>query len=181
MLKLQWPPDAKNWLPDAGKDWRQEEKGTTEDEMGWHQRLDGHAFEQALGVDDGQGSLACFGPWGRKESYMTERLNWNHHQLNLWWGHPICPGLLYAKGVNWETFPFRAGVCGLRELSVSKWSVTSQQIKTRQLGLLLPFFVFFAGLLKLKILMLNSKNYCCCIYSCKSTLIVRIRQSKSNL
>ena len=43
--------------------------------MGWHQRLDGHAFEQALGVDDGQGSLACFGPWGRKESYMTERLN----------------------------------------------------------------------------------------------------------
>ena len=59
-----WPPDAKNWLiwkdPDAGKDWRPEEKGTTEDEMvGWHHRLDGHEFEQAPGVGDGQGSLAC--------------------------------------------------------------------------------------------------------------------------
>ena len=65
-----WPPDAKNWLigkdPDAGTDWRQEEKGTTEDEMvGWHHRLDGHEFEQAPGVDDGQGSLTCCSPWSR--------------------------------------------------------------------------------------------------------------------
>ena len=82
-LKLQsilWPPDMKNWLlrkdPDAGKDWRQEEKGTTEDEMvGWHHQLDGHQFEQVLGVGDGQGDLACFSPWGRKESDMTEQLN----------------------------------------------------------------------------------------------------------
>ena len=76
-----WPPDAKNWLlrkdPDAGKDWRQEEKGTTEDEMvGWHYRLDGHEFEQAPGVGDGQGSLVCYSSWGRKESDMTEQLNW---------------------------------------------------------------------------------------------------------
>ena len=76
-----WPPDSKNWLPgkdpDAEKDWRQEEKGTTEDEMvGWHHQLDGHEFEQALGVSDGQGDLACCSPWGRKESDMTERLNW---------------------------------------------------------------------------------------------------------
>ena len=78
---ILWPPDAKNWLLgkdlDAGKDWRQEEKGTTEDEMvGWHHRLNGHEFEQALGVGDGQGSLACCSPWGCKESDMTERLNW---------------------------------------------------------------------------------------------------------
>ena len=71
-----WPPDAKNWLigkdPDAGKDWRRE-KGTTEDEMvGWHYRLDGHEFEQALGLGDGQGSLACCSPWGHKELEITE-------------------------------------------------------------------------------------------------------------
>ena len=62
--------------PDAGKDGRQEEKGTTEDEMvRWHHRLEGHEFEQALGVGEGQGSLACSSPWGRKESDMTEQLN----------------------------------------------------------------------------------------------------------
>ena len=62
--------------PDAGKDGRQEEKGTTEDEMvGWHHRLEGYEFEQALGVGDGQGSLACCSPWGLKESDMTEQLN----------------------------------------------------------------------------------------------------------
>ena len=76
-----WPPDAKNWLigkdPDAGKHWRQEEKGTTEDKMvGWHHRLDGHESEQALGVGDGQGGLACCSPWGHKESDMTEWLSW---------------------------------------------------------------------------------------------------------
>ena len=55
---------------------QQEEKGTTEDEMvGWHHRLDGHEFEQDVGVDDGQGGLACCSPWGRKESHTTERLN----------------------------------------------------------------------------------------------------------
>ena len=69
---ILWPPDVKNWLiwkdPDAEKDWRQE-KGTTEAEMvGWHHRLDGHEFEQAPGVGDGQGSLPCCSPWGRKAS-----------------------------------------------------------------------------------------------------------------
>ena len=64
--------------PDAGKDWRQEEKGTTEDEMvGWHNQLDWHEFEQALGDGKGQGSLACCSPWGRNESDATERLNNN--------------------------------------------------------------------------------------------------------
>ena len=78
---ILWPPDAKNWLigkaPDAGKDWRQEEKGTTEEEMvGCHHWLDAHHFEQALGVGDGQGSLACSSPRGYKELDMTEWLKW---------------------------------------------------------------------------------------------------------
>jgi len=77
---------SKNWLigkdPDAGKDWRQEEKGMTEDEMvGWHHRLDGHESEQAPGVGDGQGSLACCSPWGRKELDMIEWLNWTEQYL----------------------------------------------------------------------------------------------------
>ena len=76
-----WPPDAKNGLfgkhPDAGKDWRQEEKGTTEDEMvGWHHWLDGHELEQTPGVGVGQGRLACFRAWGCKEWDTTEQLNW---------------------------------------------------------------------------------------------------------
>ena len=74
-----WPPDAKNWLigkdPDAGKDWRQEKRVTEDEMVGWHHRLDGHAFEQALGVGDGQGSLACCSSWSHKESDMTEQLN----------------------------------------------------------------------------------------------------------
>ena len=70
-------PDAKGWLirkdTDAGKDWGQEEKGVTEDEMvGWHHWLGGHEFEQALGVGDGQGSLAWCSPWSCKESDVTE-------------------------------------------------------------------------------------------------------------
>ena len=74
------PPDMKSlfiWKdPDAGKDWGQEEKGTTEDEMvGWHHWLDGHGFGWTPGVGDGQGALACWGSWGHKESDMTERLN----------------------------------------------------------------------------------------------------------
>ena len=68
-----WPPDVKNWPigkePDAGKDWRQEEKGTTEDEMvGWRHWLDGHEFEQAPGDSEEQGSLVCCSPWGHEDS-----------------------------------------------------------------------------------------------------------------
>ena len=75
------PPDAKNWLigkdSDAGKDWRQEEKGMTAGKTaGWHHQLDGHEFEQALGVGDGQGRLVYCSPWGRKELDMTEQMNW---------------------------------------------------------------------------------------------------------
>ena len=78
---ILWPPDAKNWPiwkdPDSGKDWGQEEKGMTEDEMaGWHYRLNGHGFGWTPGVDDGQGGLACCPSWGCKESDTTEWLNW---------------------------------------------------------------------------------------------------------
>ena len=87
-----WPPNVKIWLigkdSDAGRDWGQVEKGTTEDEMaGWHHRLDGCEFEWTLGVGDGQGGLACFNLWGRKESDTTEWLNWVCHllgQLAFW-------------------------------------------------------------------------------------------------
>ena len=82
-LKLQYfgHLDGKNWViwkdPDAGKDWRQEGKEMTEDGMvGWHHWLDGHEFEQALGVGDGERSLVCCSPWGCKESDTTEQLNW---------------------------------------------------------------------------------------------------------
>ena len=78
---ILWPPDVKNWLigkdPDAGKDWRQEEKGTTEDEMvRWHHRLNGQEFGWTPGVGDGQGGPACWCSWGHKELDRTEWLNW---------------------------------------------------------------------------------------------------------
>ena len=76
------PSDARSRLigkdPDAGKDWSQEEKGMTKDEMvGWHHRLNGHGFEQAPGNGEGQGSLACYSLWGCKESDLTQWLNNN--------------------------------------------------------------------------------------------------------
>ena len=84
ILKLNtvpWLPHAMNWLIgkdcDAGRDWGQEEKGVTEDEMaGWHQGLNGCESEWTPGVGDGQGGLACCDSWGRKELDTTERLNW---------------------------------------------------------------------------------------------------------
>ena len=78
---ILWPPHVKSWLigkkSDVGRDWGQEEKGATEDEMaGWHHRLDGHEFEWPLGAGDGQGGLACCHSWGHKESDTSEWLNW---------------------------------------------------------------------------------------------------------
>ena len=95
-----WPPHEKSWLigkdSDAGWDWGQEEKGTTEDEMaGWHHQLDGHEFEWTPGDGDGQGGLSCCSPWGRKESDMTEQLNWT--ELNDI-GKISCPAyIIYSK------------------------------------------------------------------------------------
>ena len=81
-----WPPHTKSWLigkdSDAGKDWGQEEKGMTEDEMaGWHHWLDGREFEWTPGVGDGQGGLACCDSWGHKESETTERVIWSDYIL----------------------------------------------------------------------------------------------------
>ena len=95
---ILWPPDVKSWLiwknPDARKDWCQEEKGTTEEEMvGRHHRLNGHGFEWTLGVGDGQGGLACCGSWGCKESDMTEWLNWTELielAKKFFWAFPSC-------------------------------------------------------------------------------------------
>ena len=88
-----WPPHAKSWLiwkdPDAGKDWGQEEKGTTEDKMvGWHHRLNEHGFGWALGVGDGQGGLACCSSWGCKKLDTTERLNSTELDCVKQWATP---------------------------------------------------------------------------------------------
>ena len=77
---ILWLHDAKNWLTgkdhDAWKDWMQEEEMTEDEMAGWHHWLNGHEFEQTPGVGEGQGSLACYGPWGCKELDVTEQLNW---------------------------------------------------------------------------------------------------------
>ena len=111
---ILWPPDAKNWLlgkdPDAGKDWRWEEKGTTEDEMvGWHHWLNGHEFEQTLGVGDGQGGLECCSPWGCKVSDMTEWMNWTelilcYNKDESWkhngkWKKPVTKDNILCKSI----------------------------------------------------------------------------------
>ena len=113
---ILWPPDSKNWLTvkdsDAGKDWRQEEKGTVEGEMdGWHHHFIEHEFEWTSGVGDRQGGLVCCSPWGCKESDMTERLNWTElsleapysfHFSNKWKIHiTVCPEWgFYSKTVK---------------------------------------------------------------------------------
>ena len=84
---ILWPPNVRSQFilkdPGSGKDWRQEEEETTEDEMiGWHHQLDGHEFGWTLGVGDGQGGLVCCNSWGRRESDTTERLIWS----DLTWG-----------------------------------------------------------------------------------------------
>ena len=100
-----WPPHAKRWLigkvSDAGRDWRQEEKGMTEDEMaGWHYRLDGREFEWTPRVGDGQGGLACCNSWGRRESDTTERLNWTelvHEEYKTDVGFIMKPDFMIKK------------------------------------------------------------------------------------
>ena len=82
---IRWPPNVKSQLigkhSDAGKDWWQEEKGATQDEMiGWHHWLNGHEFGHTPGDSEGQGSLACCSPWGCKESITTKRLNNNNNK-----------------------------------------------------------------------------------------------------
>ena len=118
-----------------------EEKGRTEDEMvGWHDRLNGHEFEQGPGVGDGQGSLTCCSPWGHKESDVTEWLNWTEHFWFLpLWIHSICGQNLssYGRtGAGQSCWPI---VCGL---GIVKWGPKKQQSKvlpTEQSHCLGPF------------------------------------------
>ena len=105
---ILWPPDAKSWLiwksPDAGKDWGQEEKGMTEDEMvGWLHWLNGHGFGWTLGVGDGQGGLACCCSWGRKELDTAEWLNWTEDASPTLHVHPLKTKLKYC--LLQEAFP----------------------------------------------------------------------------
>ena len=144
----------KNWLigknPDAGKDWRQEEKGTAEDEMvGRHHLLNGHKFEKALGVGDARGSLACCSPWGFKESDTTERLNrtdesskYSCHSIFFGWVEAFpcwfpysgkesvrkCVLSLVYQVWSRHTFPwanymnFNQNLAGFLKLSLSLWA-----------------------------------------------------------
>ena len=104
---MLWPPDAERWLigkdPDAGKNWGQEEKGTTEDEMvRWHHRRNGHGFGRTLGVGDEQGGLACYGSWGHKKLDTTEWLTWTEYLfLSTTWDksvNSVVPILFGTRG-----------------------------------------------------------------------------------
>ena len=117
---ILWPPDVNSWLigkgPDAGKDWRQEKKGTTEDEMvGWHHQLHGHGFGWTLAVSDGQGGLACCGSWDHKELHTTEWLNWT--ELN-WTDSSQKPSL-------WDP-SWQRGACSLRGVSQGRSSLEKE-------------------------------------------------------
>ena len=120
------PPDVRNWLIwkdlDVGKDRRKEEKETTENEVvGWHHRLDGHEFEWALGVGDGQGGLACCSPCGRKESDITEQLNWTDRGLE----DPLEEGMatdssILAWWIPWTEEPAGYSPWGHKELDTTE-------------------------------------------------------------
>ena len=128
-----WPPDVKSWLiwkdSDAGRDWGQEEKGTTEDEMaGWHHWLDRHEFEWTPGVGDGQGGLACCNSWGHKELDTTESLKWTEVMLEVWWRENIwhflsrltCLIHIIQSPACWIFFP-NPGTLGLRPFLRQVW------------------------------------------------------------
>ena len=124
---ILWPPDVKNWLlgrdPDDVKDWRQEEKGTTEDEMvEWHHQLNGHEFEQALGVGDGQGNLVCYSPWGPRvgHDWATE-LNWKYWSFSF----TLSPSNKYSGLISFSTDWFGllgSQPCPDEEAYVTQWS-----------------------------------------------------------
>ena len=149
---ILWPPDSKNWLigkdPDSGKDWRQEEKGTEDEMLGWHHQLDGHEFEQALGVHHGQGSLACCSPWDHRVGHhWATELNWTlcvplhlakqwHYSLSL---HPKfllwmsiqhwCRGWVFSikgRGYTYSREAWHAVVRGVAENQtwLSNWIKT---------------------------------------------------------
>ena len=114
-----WPPHGKSWLigkdSDAGRDWGQKEKGTTEDEMaGWHHQLNGRGFGWTPGVGDGQGGLACCDSWGHKESDMTERLNWTELKWITMGNHSWSVSLsILSENGSYGNNTFLIGLWGL--------------------------------------------------------------------
>ena len=118
---ILWPPHAKSWLigkdPDAGRDWGQEEKGMTEDEMsGWHHWLDGHEFEWTPGVGDGQGGLACCNSWGGRVGHdWSIELNWTElkvgranlillHVDTQFFQYQFLERLFFSIKLSWHSF-----------------------------------------------------------------------------
>ena len=129
---ILWPPDVKSWLirkdPDAGKDWKKEEKGMTEDEMvGWHHWLNGHEFEQALGDCEGQGNLACYNPQSCKESEMTEWLNNNNNMLYEW---PCVTKAVLLKGLCSRNQSEMVYFCSSHQLFKILWCISLLHIWT---------------------------------------------------
>ena len=117
-----WPLHVKSWLigkdSDAGRDWGQEEKGRTEDEMaGWHHWLDGRESGWTLGVGEGQGGLACCDSWGRKESDTTERLIWSDLMDNILSFTRVPPGK--KKQVLFSPLEKRSSECFIEFLKTS--------------------------------------------------------------
>ena len=140
---------AKSWLtgkdPDSGKDWRQADKGLTEDErVRWYHRLDGHEFQQAPAVGDGQGSLACCSPWGRKELDMTEKLNWTP------WSSGIYPR---------DTRILRKSINVMYHINKKKTIWTSQQMQKMLLTISnIHLWLLFAQILHLNCLYMYNQN-----------------------
>ena len=138
---MLWPPDETSRLirkdPDAGKDWRQEEKGTIKDRMvGCHHQFYGHEFELVPGDDEGQGSLACCSPWAHKELDTTEQLNSNNYSC-VWLCHPMdysqpgfsIHGILLARILEWVAMPFSKGSFQPRDqICVSYISCISRRV-----------------------------------------------------
>ena len=136
---ILWPPDVKSWLiwkdPGARKDWGQEEKGTTENEMaGWHHRLDGHGFGWTLGVGDGQGGLACCGSWGHKESDRTERLNWTEIQSQI---SPLIWGPQFSLDIIKSTHSLFLSFLGLK---IDNWNYIIGQVEKENIYMCLHIY-----------------------------------------
>ena len=153
---IVWPPDVKNWLigkdPNAGKDWRRE-KGMTDDEMdGWHHRLKGHEFEQALEVGDGQGSLLCCSPWGCKELDMTKRLNWLIHPWYHYYNQGTKCTCYFQKFLS---VPLCVCVCVCVCIAVGRGMVVVRKLNKR--SILLTYFKVHNTVLLTTGTMLNSR------------------------
>ena len=130
-----WPPHVESWLigkdSDAGRDWGQEEKGTTEDEMaGLYHQLDGHESEWTLRVGGRQGGLACRDSWGRKESDTTEQLNWtelNWTEANKNWVHHYWTNLI--RNVKWPSSENKKTITRNKKIHV--WKISLIDVNTQ--------------------------------------------------